>query len=170
MSPEGVPVYENVSVPPTMTFFTITVACFVFVKVQVTISPAATLKLAVRVRDAAGRVRVVAATDVSAQPAFAASTDEYVPGATLAEIVPVVRVEIEPEGVPVYANVSVPPTITFLTMTWPCLRFVKVQVTVSPASTLKVACRFASEPVEFGVVTAQRVRSQPAFAASVERY
>ena len=53
--------------------------------------------------------------------------------------------EMEPEGVPVNSKVSVPPTMTFLTITLPSLVFVKVQVTVSPASTLKVAVRFSAE-------------------------
>ena len=101
IAPEGVPVYENESVPPTMTFFTITVACLVFVKVHVTVSPAATSKLAVRVPTLPVEFESSQLTDVSAQPDFAASTEEYVPGATFAEIVPLF-VSIEPDGVPVY--------------------------------------------------------------------
>ena len=48
MVPAGLPVKAKLPVPPTMTFFTVMVASFVFVKVQVTFSPAATLKLAAR--------------------------------------------------------------------------------------------------------------------------
>ena len=51
-----------------------------------------------------------------------------------------------------------------------CLRLVKVHVTVSPGSTLNVACRFSMLPVEFWSEQETEVRSQPAFAASVETY
>ena len=47
----------------------------------------------------------------------------------MAEIVPSLT-EMSPAGVPVYENVSVPPTMTFLTITLPSLVFVKVQVIV----------------------------------------
>ena len=63
-----------------------------------------------------------------------------------------------------------PPTITFFTVTLPCLRFVKVQVTVSPASTLKVAVRVPVLPVELPSSQEMDARSQPAAAASVEVY
>ena len=48
--------------------------------------------------------------------------------------------------------------------------FVKVQVTVSPGSTLNVACRFATLPEEFWSEQVIEVSVQPAFAASVDTY
>ena len=99
MSPAGVPVYENVSVPPTMTFLTITVPCFVFVKVQVTVSPASTLKRRGARSRAARELPSSQEMLVSAQPALAASIEVYWPGATACEIVPLFTA-IAPEGVP----------------------------------------------------------------------
>ena len=49
IDPFGVPVKLKVLVPPTMTFFTMTVARFVFVNVHVTVSPAAAWNDAVAV-------------------------------------------------------------------------------------------------------------------------
>ena len=77
------------------------VAAFVFVNVQVTISPAATLKFAVRVATLPVEFVSSHAIEVSAQPGLAASTEAYVPGATPAEIVPS-STEMSPAGVPVY--------------------------------------------------------------------
>ena len=102
-----------------------------FVKVQVTVSPGLALNVAVRVATSPVEFESSQAIEVRAQPAFAASVEVYVPGETSAEIVPP-DAEIAPAGEPVNSNVSVPPTITFLTITM--LRFLlrKVQVTVSP--------------------------------------
>ena len=52
----------------------------------------------------------------------------------------------------------------------PCLVFVNVQVTVSPASTLNVAARVPTDPVEFASSQTIEVGSQPAAAASVDVY
>ena len=73
--------------------------CFVFVKVQVTVSPASTLKLAVRVPVLPDELPSSQEMPVSAQPALAASIEVYWPGATACEIVPLFTA-IEPEGVP----------------------------------------------------------------------
>ena len=48
--------------------------------------------------------------------------------------------------------------------------FVKVQVTVSPGSTLNVACRSSALPEEFWSEQVTEVSVQPDFAASVDTY
>src|SRR5207247_5300775 len=93
-----------------------TVAPLVLVKVQVTVSPASTLKVAVAVPTLPVLLASSQLMLVRAQPAGTVSVEVYWPGATLAVIVPLL-VEIAPEGVPEQVKVPVPPTITFLTMT-----------------------------------------------------
>ena len=48
--------------------------------------------------------------------------------------------------------------------------FVKVQVTVSPGSTLNVACRFGTLPEEFWSEQVIEVSVQPGLSASVDVY
>jgi hypothetical protein len=60
--------------------------------------------------------------------------------------------------------------MTFFTITVACFVFVNVQVTVSPAATLNVAWRFATEPVEFESSQTIELRAQPSLAPSVETY
>src|SRR2546422_11222964 len=66
--------------------------------------------------------------------------------------------------------VSGSPTITFLTMTAAPLVLVKVQVTVSPASALKVAVAVPTLPVLLVSSQLMLVRTQPAGTVSVEVY
>ena len=56
---------------------------------------------------------------------------------------------------------------------WPAgagLRFVKVHFTVSPASSVNVAVRVPSAPVELASLHAIEVSSQPSMTASVDVY
>ena len=148
MEPDGVPEYENVSVPPTMTFFTVIEPCLRFVKVQVTVSPASTLNVAWRFATEPLEFASSHATAVRSQPALSALGRDVLTGERRQRRSCRCSTAIVPFGVPVNPKLSVPPCITFFTITVPFFVFVKVQVTVSPAATLKVACRFATEPVE----------------------
>src|SRR5438094_689668 len=71
----------------------------VLVKVQVTVSPASALKVAVAVPTLPVLLVSSQLMLVRAQPAGTVSVEVYWPGATLAVIVPLL-VEIAPEGVP----------------------------------------------------------------------
>jgi hypothetical protein len=72
----------------------------VLVKVQVTVSPAATLNVALAFWTLPTLLASSQVTLVRSQPALAASVETYCPGATSTEIVPLFSL-IEPAGVPV---------------------------------------------------------------------
>src|SRR5436189_247143 len=103
------------------------------VKVQVTVSPASALKVAVAVPTLPVLLVSSQLIVVRAQPAGAVSVEVYWPGATVAVVVQLL-VEIVREGVSEEVKVPVPPAITFLTLAAARLVSVKVQVTVSPAA------------------------------------
>ena len=99
IEPDGVPENENVPSPPIITFRTITVVCFLFRNVHVTVSPASTLKIARRFAGSGSESESSHEIEWRSQPSFTASVVVYWPGATVSEIVPPSS-EIEPDGVP----------------------------------------------------------------------
>ena len=143
-------------------FSTTIFECLVFVKVQVTVSPGSTLNVAWRFATLPEEFWSEQLIEVSVQPAFAASVDTYWPAATPCEIVPLFT-EIAPAGVPEKSNVSVPPTMTFLTITWPSFEFVKVHFTVSPAAS---AIELGAEPSS----QVAEASDQPAGTVSLTEY
>src|SRR5438445_13394373 len=86
------------------------------VKVQVTVSPASALKVAVAVPTLPVLLVSSQLMLVRAQPAGTVSVEVYWPGATLAVIVPLL-VEIAPRWDQGRVGSAVPPTSTFLSVT-----------------------------------------------------
>src|SRR5689334_2151792 len=123
----------------------------VLVKVHVTSSPASRLKVAVRVPVLPVLFASEQLSAVRSQPLLASSNHAYVPGVKFVRLNVPLLVAIEPVSLlgPVKPNVSVPPTITFFTVSDARLVLVKVHVTLSPASRLKVAVRVPVLPVLF---------------------
>ena len=128
-------------------------------KVQVTDTPAVTVKLVV---DPPPQVALV-----SAQPAVTASLRVYVPAGTLIVVLPlppdvVTLGEAALVPLTVKSNVPFAPMVFLTIMICPCAAFVKVQVTVAPAATLKLVVDAPPQLEPVGV--------QPAAADSLMVY
>src|SRR3989442_1982872 len=107
-----------------MVFERMAVVTLVLVKVQVTVSPASALKVAVAVPTLPVLLVSSQLMLVRAQPAGTVSVQGYWPGATLSVIVPLLG-ENAPEGVPEYGKGPVPPPLHSLPMT--ASRFVSLK-------------------------------------------
>src|SRR3954453_23186508 len=86
--------------------------------------------------------------DVSAQPAGTVSAMGYVPEATSRPTEPVCPDVVTDVMGPANKNVPSGPTVFFTSTRRPCWSLVKVQVTVSPASSVMVAVGLATDVVD----------------------
>ncbi len=168
----------KVPVPPTITFLTTIAPCLVFVIAQVVVSPVATVMPVAgspaEVVPSSRRQLIVPA----AHPLSAVSERRYVPleasaGTTLLNVVSCVPDTVSsakaplPKPVGVKLKVLSPPTAVFTTRMAPRFVLVKVQVTISPAATSKVARRVARLPLLLASSQVSAVRSQPGIESSV---
>ena len=163
----------------SVSFLTMIFEAFVFVKVQVTVSPAATAIVACRpVSDEPpdGSTHVMS---VRLQPVGSASSDTwYVLGGTETDLAAVpsasekVSSAVPGRSVPVKPKSCCSPAgcVTLSMISVPFFVFVKVQVTVSPAATAIVACRPVSDEPPDGSTHVMSVRLQPVGSASSDTW